>query len=76
MDRLTKRDEFGIGRVCHYPDRDGDKLLYNQILTSKPARDFYFLYEVLEDGSLKKLGKARSPTELEEKFDVKSRMSS
>lgn len=30
MDRLTKRDEFGIGRVCHYPDRDGDKLLYNQ----------------------------------------------
>jgi hypothetical protein len=36
------------------------------ILTSKPARDFYFLYEVLDDGSLKKLGKARSPTELEE----------
>lgn len=30
MDRLTKRDEFGISRVCHYPDRDGDKLLYNQ----------------------------------------------
>ena len=29
MDRLTKRDEFGISRVCHYPDRDGDKLLYN-----------------------------------------------
>lgn len=28
MDRLTKRDEFGISRVCHYPDRDGDALLY------------------------------------------------
>lgn len=22
MDRLTKRDEFGISRVCHYPDKD------------------------------------------------------
>lgn len=44
------------------------------IITSKPSRDFYFLYEVLDDGTIKKLGKARSPTELEEKFDVKSRM--
>lgn len=44
------------------------------VLTSKPARDFYFLYAVNADGSLTKLGKARSPTELEEKFDVQSRM--
>ena len=56
-----------------YQKSDGTPVF---ILTSKPARDFYFLYEVLDDGSLKKLGKARSPTELEEKFDVKSRMSS
>lgn len=27
MDRLTKRGEFGISRVCHYPDKDGDALL-------------------------------------------------
>ena len=45
------------------------------ILTSKPSRDFYYLYEVLSSGELKKLGKSRSPTELEEKFDVKARMS-
>lgn len=38
------------------------------ILTSKPARDFYFLYEVLPDGKLNKLGKAKTPTELERKF--------
>jgi len=44
------------------------------ILTSKQARDFYFLYEVLEDGSVKKLGKDRSPKVLEEKFDVRKRM--
>lgn len=35
------------------------------ILTSKDSRDFYFLYELVEDG-FRKLGKARSPTELEE----------
>lgn len=28
MDRLTKRNEFGISRVCHYPDREGDDLLW------------------------------------------------
>lgn len=44
------------------------------LLTSKPLRDFYFLYEVKSDGSLAKLGKAHSPTELEEKFNVQSRM--
>lgn len=44
------------------------------LLTSKAARDFYFLYEVNPDGSLTKLGKARTPTELEVKFDVASRM--
>lgn len=43
------------------------------ILTSKDSRDFYFLYEMVEDGS-RKLGKARSPTELEEKFRVYQRM--
>lgn len=45
------------------------------LLICKPSRNFYYLYEVLSSGELKKLGKARSPTELEEKFDVKARMS-
>lgn len=43
-------------------------------MTSKPIRDFYFLYEVV-DGEFKKLGKAKNPTELEEKFKVRDKMS-
>lgn len=43
------------------------------IVTSKQTRDFYFLYEVV-DGAFKKLGKAKSPLELEEKFKVHERM--
>lgn len=43
------------------------------ILTSKESRDFYFLYELVE-GNFRKLGKARSPTELEEMFRVYQRM--
>lgn len=40
------------------------------LVTSKSNnRDFYFLYEVV-DGTLKKLGKSRSPKELEEKFNI------
>ena len=41
------------------------------IMTSKPTREYYYLYEILKDGSLFKLGRARSPTELEEKFCTK-----
>lgn len=44
------------------------------ILTSKPSRDFYYLYEVQPDGSIKKLGKAKEPPELEEKYKVRERM--
>ena len=43
------------------------------IMTSKEARDYYFLYELV-DGKFKKLGKARSPKELEEKFEVDRRL--
>lgn len=54
-----------------YVDRNQQTLF---ILTSKESsRDYYFLYE-LTGGSLKKLGKARSPTELEEKFRVFERI--
>ena len=37
------------------------------ITTSKPARDYYFLYEVI-NGAFVKLGKDRNPKNLEEKF--------
>jgi len=53
---------------------------YNQahelmfVITSKELnRDYYFLYECV-NGEFKKLGKARSPLELEEKFQVIERM--
>lgn len=40
------------------------------LITSKAnTREFYYLYEVI-DGTLKKLGKSRSPKELEEKYNV------
>ena len=44
------------------------------VMTSKASRDFYFLYKLNSDGSLVKLGKARTPPELEKKFDVESGM--
>ena len=44
------------------------------IITSKESsRDYYFLYELV-DGSFKKLGRARSPKELEAKFDVNKKL--
>lgn len=44
------------------------------LLTTKQPRDYYYLYGISEDGKLTKLGKAKSPKELEEKFDVESKM--
>lgn len=44
------------------------------VMTSKELnRDYYFLYECV-NGEFKKLGKARSPLELEEKFKLTERM--
>lgn len=43
------------------------------IMTSKESRDFYYLYELV-DGSFKKLGRAKSPQELEKKFEVDKRL--
>lgn len=44
------------------------------IITSKPARDAYFLYELI-DNEFKKLGKAQTPTKLVETYDVKNKLS-
>lgn len=43
------------------------------IITSKPTRDAYFLYELVGD-EFKKVGKARTPTKLVETYDVKNRL--
>lgn len=55
-----------------YYNRSGTLLF---IITSKPARDWYFLYELVGD-KFKKLGKAKEPPELIEKFHVEERMHS
>lgn len=39
------------------------------VITSKSLRDFYYLYEIV-NGSFKKLGKAKTPLDLEEKFKI------
>lgn len=43
------------------------------ILTSKDARDCYFLYKVSNNG-LEKLGKAATPDVLEKKFGVENEL--
>lgn len=43
------------------------------IITAKPQRDYYYLYE-LKDGQFCKLGRSKSPTELENKFDIRTRL--
>lgn len=43
------------------------------IITSKTVRDYYFLYELV-DGEFKKLGKAKTPPELVEKYDVEKKI--
>lgn len=54
-----------------YYDVSGDLRF---ILTSKDNnRDFYFLYEFI-DGRFNKLGKSRSPKDLEDKFDVDAKL--
>lgn len=56
--------------VCYYSKTH--ELVF--ILTSKDSsRDFYFLYELI-NGEFKKLGKARSPKELEEKYKVQQKI--
>ena len=39
-------------------------------IASKPSRDYYYLYEVSKDGSTQKIGKAKNPGELEDKFQI------
>ena len=54
-----------------YYNKEGELLF---VITSKePAREWYYLY-ALENGVLKKLGKAREPPELLEKHRVYEKM--
>ena len=56
--------------VGYYTDKH--ELMF--IITSKESsRDYYFLYEYA-NGKFQKLGKSRSPKELEEKFEVEKKI--
>lgn len=43
------------------------------IMTSKPIRDTYYLYELV-DGEFKKLGKAKTPLKLEEAYKLNEKL--
>lgn len=53
-----------------YYNRSGDLLF---IITSKETREYYFLYEYRDDAFVK-LGKAKNPLELTERFHVHEKM--
>ena len=53
-----------------YYDRAGTLLF---IITSKESRDFYYLYECHND-AFTKLGRAKNPLELVERFHVHEKM--
>jgi hypothetical protein len=58
-------------RVGYY-NRSGDRVF---LLTEKQNGDrWFFLYEDQPDGTIKKLGRAKSPVELENKYDVSKKM--
>lgn len=56
-----------------YYDQKGSLRFF--ITSKETSRDFYYLYEV-SDAAVKKLGKARSPKDLEEKYKVNERVAS
>ena len=55
---------------ARYLNKGGDTIC---IITSKEARDWYYLYDLV-DGKFVKRGKAKEPPELVEKFNVYERM--
>lgn len=67
--REIKMPRGEIAWVGYY-DRVGDLRF---VITSKEARDWYYLYETKGE-SLVKLGKAKEPPELVEKYDVERKI--
>ena len=61
--RVPKGEFVWVG----YNDKDG---LLRFVMTSKSTRDYYYMYAVNEDGTLTKLGKSKSPPDLESKYNV------
>ena len=72
MAKDAKQYKYPKGEIVWtgYYDKQGELRF---IVTSKPLRDNYFLYELV-DGVFKKLGRSKNPTELENKFGVLQKM--
>ena len=58
-------------QITEYYERGGTRPV--AILTSKEPSNVFFLYERVGDDYVK-LGKGNSPLELEERYDIRSRM--
>lgn len=56
---IPKNEKIWVKRIT-----EKDETFY---ITSKEARDYYFIYKY-ENGKATKLGKAKSPLDLEEKY--------
>lgn len=62
----------GERALVGYYNRNGERVF---LLTSKQKNDgLFYMYEDQPDGTLKKLGKAKSPPELEYKYEVSRKM--
>lgn len=64
--------KYPVGEMAwvRYKNRKGEIV---SIITSKESRDWYYLYDLVGDKFVKR-GKAKSPPELVEKFNVYERM--
>lgn len=66
MDGITIKIPKGERLWVTY--EDDDKTPRYVVTTKGFLRDYYYLYSVDADGSVKKLGKDKSPIELENKY--------
>ena len=62
----------GETALVGYYNSSGDRVF---LLTERQNKDgWFFLYEDQPDGTIKKLGRSKSPVELENKYDVSKKM--
>lgn len=76
---MTKTDNESRNKI-KYPkgedvcatcvDKNGNPVF---LITSKPSIGYFYIYEFTDSGLIK-LGKGQSPLELEDKYNVRSRM--
>lgn len=70
MDKSKYKFPKGENVWTYYCNASGELMF---IMTAKIQRDYYYLYE-LNDTSFIKLGRSKSPIDLEQKFDVNKKL--